>query len=359
LKHRIAFSPSYPLCPSLDPLTPRPLDPPARRPSVEIGATRSFWIVAAARGEIREEALPEPAHGDVVVESVYSGVSRGTELLVFEGKVPESERERMRAPFQAGAFPCPVKYGYSSVGRVVEGPGGLVGKSVFCLHPHQTRYVVPAAAVVALPRSVPEGRAILAANMETALNGFWDAGISAGDRVAVVGAGVVGSLVAYLAARCPGTEVELVDIDSSKASVADALGATFKLPDDATRDVDVVIHASGSPDGLRTALDLAGTEATVTELSWFGTSTVELPLGAAFHSRRLRIQCSQVGSVPAARRARWTNRRRLELAVSLLGDNRLDVVVTGESRFEDLPNAMTELSKERKSKSLCRRITYR
>jgi threonine dehydrogenase-like Zn-dependent dehydrogenase len=195
--------------------------------------------------------------------------------------------------------------------------------------------------------------------METALNGFWDAGVTAGDRVAVVGAGVVGSLLAYVAARCPGTEVELVDVDSSKASVADALGATFKLPGDATRDADAVVHASGSPSGLRTALDLAGTEATVTELSWFGTSTAELPLGEAFHSRRLRIQSSQVGSVPAARRARWTNRRRLELAVSLLADARLDVLVSGESRFEDLPNTMTELSNERRSKSLCRRITYR
>lgn len=324
-----------------------------------MGAIRAFWVVDTSRGEIREETLREPANGEVLVESVYSGVSRGSELLVFEGRVPESEHERMRAPFQVGDFPHPVKYGYSSVGRVVEGPGDLVGKSVFCFHPHQTRYVVPVSAVVVLPRTVPEHRAILAANLETALNGFWDAGVTAGDRVAVVGAGVVGSLVAYLVARCPGTEVELVDVDPSKASIAEALGSAFALPEDASGGADVVIHASGSPLGLRTALSLAGDEATVTELSWFGNSTAELPLGEAFHSRRLRIQSSQVGSVPATRRARWTNRRRLELAIALLADGRLDALTTGECRFEDLPNAMIELSGEQTSKSLCRRITYR
>jgi hypothetical protein len=323
-----------------------------------MGVERAFWVVGPARGEIREEALPAVVDGAVLVESLFSAVSRGTELLVFQGRVPESEHERMRAPFQAGTFPYPVKYGYANVGRVVGGPPELVDKSVFCLHPHQTRYVVPASSVVPLPRSVPEERGVLAANLETALNGFWDAGVTAGDRVAVVGAGVVGSLVAYLVARCPGTEVELIDVDPSKAAVARALGATFKHPSDATGDADVVVDASGSAAGLRTALGLAGAEATVVELSWFGTSMVELPLGEAFHSRRLRIQSSQVGSIPAARRPRWTNRRRLELAVRLLADDDLDVLFSGESRFEDLPSAMIELSEERQSTTLCRRIRY-
>jgi threonine dehydrogenase-like Zn-dependent dehydrogenase len=244
------------------------------------------------------------------------------------------------------------------VGRVVAGPKELVGKSVFCLHPHQTRYVVPASAVVPIPNGVPEHRAILAANLETALNGFWDAGITAGDRVAIVGAGVVGSLVAYLTARCPGTQVELVDVDPNKASVAEVFDAAFKLPSEASGGADVVIHASGSAAGLRTALGLAADEATILELSWFGTSPVELALGEAFHSRRLRIQSSQVGSVPPARRARWTTRRRLELALALLGDGRLDVLVTGECRFDELPAAMVDLSRERTSKTLCRRIKY-
>lgn len=323
-----------------------------------MGVARAFWVVDRARGEIREEPLRDPADGEVLVESRYGAVSRGTEIVVFEGRVPETERQRMRAPFQSGEFPYPVKYGYSSVGRVIRGPAELVGRSAFCLHPHQTRYVVPVSAVVPVPNGVPEDRAVLAANMETALNGFWDAGITAGDRVAVVGVGVVGSLVAYLCARCPGTDVELVDIDPSRAAIADAFGAAFALPSDASGEADVVVHASGSPAGLRTALALAGVEATVLELSWFGASPVELSLGEAFHSRRLRIQSSQVGSVPPARRARWTNRRRLELALTLLADSRLDALVTSQCRFEDLPSAMVELSQERTQKSLCRRIIY-
>lgn len=323
------------------------------------GVARAFWVVGPTRGEIREETLGAREPDDVLVETSYTAVSRGTEMVVFQGRVPESEYGRMRAPFQAGDFPHPVKYGYANVGRVLEGPGELVGKSVFCLYPHQSRYVVPASSVCVLPASVPERRAVLAANLETALNGFWDAGITAGDRVAVVGAGVVGSLVAYLAARCPGTVVELVDIDPSKAAVANALGVVFKAPGDARREADVVVHASGAPEGLATAIALAGQESTIVEMSWFGSAKVELPLGEAFHSRRLRIQSSQVGTVPAARRARWTNRRRLALAIDLLSDERLDALVTSECRFEDLPAAMLDLSNERGSKSLCRRVVYR
>jgi threonine dehydrogenase-like Zn-dependent dehydrogenase len=319
---------------------------------------RAFWTVGREQGEIRDEALREPGEGEVLVQATYGAVSRGTELLVFQGRVPESEHQRMRAPFQVGEFPYPVKYGYSNVGRVLAGPKELVGRSVFCLYPHQTHYVVPRSAVMPLPDGVPEGRAVLAANLETALNGFWDAGVSACDRVAVVGAGVVGSLVAYLATRCPGVVVELVDVDPSKAAVARALGADFKLPGEASGNADVVIHASGSPDGLRAALSLAGNEATVAELSWFGASVVELPLGEAFHSKRLRLQASQVGSLPANRRARWTNGRRLGAALGLLTDARLDALLARDTRFEELPNTMLELSREETSKTLCRRVRY-
>lgn len=319
---------------------------------------RAFWIAARARGEIRDETVADVRDGDVRIRSVYGAVSRGTELLVFQGRVPESEHDRMRAPFQAGTFSFPVKYGYSNVGRVIEGPAELLGRSVFCLFPHQTEYVVPAASVVALPDGVPEARAVLAANLETALNGLWDAAVAAGDRVSVVGSGVVGLLVAYLAASVPGTDVEVVDVDASKAAVAERFGATFRSPGTARGGADVVVHASGAPAGLETALALAGTEATVVEMSWFGATKVELSLGAAFHSRRLRILASQVGAVPPSRRVRWTNRRRLALALRLLADPRLDALVTKESAFESLPEAFEELSRETTQKTLCLRVTY-
>lgn len=306
---------------------------------------RAFWIVGHERGEIREEPLREPAAGEVLVRTLHSGVSRGTELLVYRGKVPRSEHQRMRAPHQAGEFPWPVKYGYAGVGEVVRGPDALVGKHVFCLHPHQTAYVVLADAVVALPANVPSARAVLAANMETALNVVWDAAVGAGDRVAVVGAGTVGVLVAYLASRHAGAEVELVDVDARKGEVARALGVAFAEPARARGDADLVIHASGTASGLATALGLAAFEATVVEASWYGDTPVSVPFGEAFHSRRLTLRSSQVGEVAPARRARWTRRRRLEKAIVLLADPALDALVTGASAFEAMPDVFSRLAR--------------
>jgi threonine dehydrogenase-like Zn-dependent dehydrogenase len=289
------------------------------------------------------------------VRALYSGVSRGTESLVFAGRVPASEYGRMRAPFQEGDFPGPVKYGYSSVGLVERGPADLAGRTVFCLFPHQTRYVVPATALHALPDGVPPARAVLAANLETALNGLWDAGLRPGDRVAVIGAGVVGCLVAWLAAAVPGCEVELIDVAPGRAAIAAALGLSFAEPGQATPEADCVIHASGTSAGLATALRLAGTEATIVEMSWFGDRDVTLPLGGAFHARRLTLRASQVGSLPPVQRPRWTHRRRLALALSLLTDGRLDALVSAESAFADLPATLPALAA---GVALCQRIRY-
>jgi 2-desacetyl-2-hydroxyethyl bacteriochlorophyllide A dehydrogenase len=317
---------------------------------------RAFWITAPGRGELREAPLPPPGPGQVLVETLYSGVSRGTEMLVFAGRVPAAVRERMRAPHQEGEFDYPLKYGYANVGRVLRGPPELTGRAVFCLFPHQTRFVVDAAQVIPVPERVPPERAVLAANLETAINGMWDSGIAVGDRVAVVGGGVVGCLSAYLAARVPGCEVELVDVDPARAHVAAALGARFAQPDRARGEVDLVVHASGDPAGLRTALSLAGTEGVILELSWFGDREVALPLGEAFHARRLTLRSSQVGSIPPGRRARWDYRRRLALALDLLADPGLDVLFTSEAAFEDLPRTMVELS--RPGAHLCHRVRY-
>ena len=314
---------------------------------------RAFWIVGPGRGELRDEALPARGDGDVLVATRYSGISRGTESLVLAGRVPPSEHQRMRAPHQAGDFPFPVKYGYASVGRVLEGEHA--GRDVFCLYPHQSRYVVPAADVLPLPDGVPAARAVLAANLETALNGLWDAALRLGDRVAVVGGGVVGCLAAYLAARVPGCDVELVDVAPARAPVAAALGLRFALPAEARPDADLVIHASGDPAGLTTALALAGHEATVLELSWYGDRAVTVPLGGAFHARRLTLRSSQVGGLPAAQRARWSHRRRLGLALSLLADPALDVLIDGESDFAELPSLLPRLAA---TPSLCHRLRY-
>jgi 2-desacetyl-2-hydroxyethyl bacteriochlorophyllide A dehydrogenase len=318
---------------------------------------RAFWTVAPGRGELRDETLPTPGADDVVVDALYSGISRGTEATVFHGHVPPEEYQRMRAPFQAGDFPGPVKYGYSSVGRVADGPSTLKGRVVFALYPHQTRYVVPAAAVHVVPDGVPAERAVLASNMETALNGAWDAGVAAGDRVTVVGAGTIGCLVAWLCQRIPGCEVELVDVTESRAATADALGVTFVPGHRASRDRDIVLHASGSSEGLDTALSLAGFEARVVELSWYGDRPVHASLGKGFHTQRLTLLSSQVGHLPAHKRARWTNARRLAKALSLLADPALDVMITGESDFEELPRTMATVAADGGG-TLCHRVRY-
>jgi hypothetical protein len=324
---------------------------------VAANEARAFWIAEPGRGELRREPLPDPSADEVVVRSLFSGISRGTEALVFAGRVPASERQRMRAPFQRGEFPAPVKYGYASVGEVERGPRELQGRRVFVLHPHQTHYVVPSSAVHTLPDGVPAGRAVLAANLETAINGVWDARPHVGDRITVVGAGAVGCLVAWIAGQIAGCEVELVDTNPARAAVARALGVRFAAAAAATADADVVIHASGSAEGLALALRVAGFEATIVEMSWYGSNVVPLSLGESFHARRLTIRSSQVGSVAAAQRARWDTRRRMALALSMLVDPALDVLITGESAFDDLPAVMARLASS-PGDTLCHRITY-
>lgn len=318
---------------------------------------RACWITAPGRAAIRDEPLGPLGAGEVRVRTLHTGISRGTETLVFRGEVPPSEHQRMRAPHQAGDFPAPVKYGYVNVGVVEAGPPSLLGRTVFTLYPHQTVFQVPAEAVVPLPPGVPAARAVLAAQLETAVNALWDAAPRVGDRIAVVGGGTLGLLVAWLAARLPGGAVQVVDPVAERAPLAAALGAGFALPADATPGADLVIHASGQAAGLQTALSLAGFEATVLELSWYGSRPVAVPLGEAFHAQRLQLRSSQVGQVATAQRGRWTHRRRLELALSLLTDPVLDRLVTHHAPFEQLPAVLARLAGP-DTATLCQRIDF-
>jgi NADPH:quinone reductase-like Zn-dependent oxidoreductase len=317
----------------------------------------ALWYCGPDQVEIRQEAIAAPGGDEVRVRTLYSAISRGTEALVFGGKVPRSEFERMRAPFMAGDFPFPVKYGYATVGRVETGPDALRGRAVFTLYPHQSVFNIAASATIELPGALPPQRAVLAANMETALNAVWDAAPGPSDRIAIVGAGVVGSLVAYLCGQLPGANVTLVDINPRRAELADALGVGFAGPADAKGDCDLVVHASGSQDGLRTAIELAGEEATVLEMSWYGDKAVTAMLGGAFHSRRLRLISSQVGKIAPSHRPRWTHRRRLAAAVALLGDPRLDALLAPPIRFEDLPQQLPKIL-DAKSGILCQPVAY-
>jgi hypothetical protein len=312
----------------------------------------ALWYVGPGRAEIRTERLKPLGEGKVRVRALYGAISRGTEALIAAGRVPVSEYQRMRAPFMAGNFPFPVKYGYSTIGQVEAGPPDLVGRNVFALHPHQTLFDIPEDFAVPVPAEITLSRAVMAANMETALNATWDAAPGPYGRVAVIGAGVVGALVAFLCARIEGTEVTLVDIDPSRETLAAALGVGF-----APGDCEFVFHTSASAEGLTTALNIAAEEATIVELSWYGSGIVSVPLGGAFHSRRLKLVSSQVGKVAPSQRAAFTHRQRLEAAIKLTAHPHLDVLLTPAVSFRELPAVLPDILKPR-SGVLCQLITY-
>ena len=318
---------------------------------------QAFWVAAPGRGEIRREAVPDPGAGEVLVRTIRSAVSRGTETLVFRGGVPAGQRERMRAPFQVGDFPGPVKYGYLNVGVVAAGEPSLVGRTVFCLYPHQTAYVVPAEAVTVVPDDVPPERAVLAGTVETAVNALWDVPPLVGDRIAVVGAGMVGCCAARLLAGVPGAEVTLVDVDPARAATADALGVGFALPADAEDGRDLVVHTSASSTGLQLSLDLLVADGTVVDLSWYGDTEVRLALGGRFHADRLSIRSSQVGTLAPRRLGRRTSAERRALALELLRDPAYDALITGASPFEELPTVMAALADGRLP-ALCHGIVH-
>jgi len=306
---------------------------------------RALWHVSPGRAELRMNALVAPGEGQALARTLFSGISRGTERLVFEGRVPRGEYAVMRGPMQDGDFPYPVKYGYCAVARVEAGPGDLIGRTIFALHPHQDLFVAPVAMLALVPASVPPERAVLAANMETALNALWDSGAGPGDRIAVFGGGAVGLLIAFLAARLPGADVTLVDPDDSRAPIAEKFGAAFSTDAGAVRDADIVFHASATPAGLAAALAACGNEARLVEMSWYGDRAVEAPLGGAFHAKRLQIVSSQVGQVAPSRRPRWSHARRLAKALDLLADPRLDMLIGERVAFarlaEDMPRLLS------------------
>jgi len=321
------------------------------------GHATAYWTVGRGKGELRDEELPEPKANEALVRTLYSGISKGTELLVHEGHVPKSVAGTMRAPHQEGDFPSPVKYGYLSVGVVEQGPEDWQGKKVFCLHPHQDRYVVPLSDLTRIPDGVPPRRAVLTGMVETALNALWEAGPRLGDRIAVVGAGLLGGTLAALLRNFPLQRLELVDVDPAKEQTANALKIGFARPEEAKKDCDIVFHCSATSEGLRRSLQLAGDEARVIELSWFGDTPVNIPLGEDFHARRLSITASQVGVVARARRHRRSTAERLELAVGLLKDPAFDLFLSPDSSFTELPHTMEHLAEHGDGNS-CHVVSY-
>jgi NADPH:quinone reductase-like Zn-dependent oxidoreductase len=318
---------------------------------------RAYWLREPWVGEIRDTTVEGPGPGEAFVRTLWTGVSRGTEALVHRGSVPPSQWASMRAPFQEGDFPGPVKYGYLNVGLVEEGPADLRGRTVFCLYPHQTAYVAPVDALAVVPDDVPPERAVLTGTVETAVNAVWDAAPEAGDRVAVVGAGMVGCCAARVLRALTDVEVTLVDVDRSRAAVATALDVPFAHPDDAPDGLDLVLHTSATSAGLQRSLDLLGFEGTVVDLSWYGDAPTTVSLGGSFHSQRLTIRSSQVGAVARPQRDRRTPADRRVLALDLLRDPAYDALLSGRSDFEELPAVLAKLA-DGSLPALCHTIRY-
>lgn len=317
----------------------------------------AYWTTGPEQGELRSEVLPARGPGQALVRTLYSGISKGTEIVVHTGSVPPRVAEKMRAPHQEGTFPAPVKFGYLSVGIVEDGPEGWPGQKVFCLNPHQDRYIISTDELTRIPDGVPARRAVLTGTVETAVNALWEAGPRLGDRIAVVGAGLVGGMVATLLRTFPLSRLQLVDLDPERKRLADKLGVEFARPDAALADCDIVFHCSASQEGLERSLQLAGDEGEIIEMSWYANRQVTLPLGEDFHARRLSIRASQVGVVARARRHRRTNAERLELAVELLKDPIFDTFLTGASPFRELPDVVQNLA-DGKLEALCHVIEY-
>ena len=317
----------------------------------------AYWTTGPQHGELRSEDLPVPGPGEALVRTLFSGISKGTEIVVHQGSVPLRVAAQMRAPHQEGSFPSPVKFGYLSVGVVEQGPEGWLGQKVFCLNPHQDRYVTATDQLTRIPDGVPPRRAVLTGTVETAINALWEAGPRLGDRIAVVGSGLVGGMVATLLRDFPLARLQLVDVDLERRHLADRLGIEFAHPDDAQPDCDIVFHCSASQQGLARSLQLTGDEGDVIEMSWYANRDVTLPLGEDFHARRLSIRASQVGVVAKARRHRRTNADRLDLAVSLLKDPVFDVFLTGASPFTQLPEVVQNLA-DGTLEALCHVIEY-
>lgn len=318
---------------------------------------QAFWITRPGQGEILAQNIAAPQPGEMRIRTLYSAISRGTETLVYSGNVPKSEYMRMRAPFQEGEFSCPVKYGYINVGIVEDGPPQLTGRRVFTLYPHQTHFNISTDAALPLPQDVPPERAVLAANLETALNALWDCELERGARVSIVGAGALGCLCAWLARHEYDAEVELIDTQSARAAVAEQLGVAFALPEQACGGASVVVHTSATEQGLQTSLSLAEFEGLIVELSWYGDKQPRVPLGGAFHSQRLTIKSSQVGHIAPAMRGQLSLRDRLNSALQRLSDPQLDCLIDTESNFADLPLVLADLASG-KRKSICHRICY-
>ncbi len=305
---------------------------------------RALWHNSPFDSTLRREVLADSKDGELLLRSMFSLVSQGTERLVACGAVPESLYGSMRVPYMGGNFSFPVKYGYALVGEVLNQGHPWQGRAVFVMHPHQDYCVVAQRDCFCLPANVSPRSAVLAANLETAVTALWDARPLLGERVLVVGFGLLGALTALLLKRFPGLDLWISEPNSYRKDLAKKMG--FHLWEGQhVGEFDLCVHSSATEDGLQMALDVLGREGRVLELSWYGNKRSALSLGEAFHHKRLRIISSQVAHLPSDMQARWGYARRKELVFKLLHSSDWRLLPDAELGLEDLPSFFKALRK--------------
>jgi threonine dehydrogenase-like Zn-dependent dehydrogenase len=315
--------------------------------------SHALWHRSASESEIITGDIRKEEGKELLVESFFSLVSIGTERTVALGMVPPEIREQMKVPYMEGSFSFPCKYGYSLVGKIIRGPAGLKNRFVHLMHPHQDMAWVHPSSVFPLPDGIPPRRAVLAGNMETAVNALWDSEISVGDSVLIAGFGIVGALIALLASCIPGVAIVVLETNEKRRSLAAKLGFDlFENFRTGNTPFDAALNTTGDENALQICIDNTGFESQVTEVSFYGTKAVSVRMGGNFHISRKRIAVSQVSNLPLKKLARWDHLRRKQLVYNLLKDNRFDCLVENAVPFHDAPvlfklirsNAMHEIS---------------
>jgi len=296
-----------------------------------------------------------PATGEVRIQTLFSGISHGSEMMVYRGEIPADLSLDATLPSLQGNFSFPIKYGYASTGRIIdvgEGVNGLeAGDLVFAFNPHETCYTVPATVVIKLPEGLDPKHGIFAANVETALNALLDAAPRLGERAVIIGQGVVGLLITQLVRKAGASLIVTSDMYAKRRALSQKAGANLVV-DPATESLDdrvyemtggagadVVIEVSGEPRALNDAIKITAQEGRVVVVSWYGTKRADLALGSDFHRKRLTLRSSQVSNLDPSLAPRWTIARRRQLAASYLSELLLEELISNVVPFEQAGEA--------------------
>ena len=324
---------------------------------MKIYKTKSYWIDKKNKGYFKFGEISSINSNEIVVKTLFSGISYGTEKLVYSGKVPKSQRNLMKCPYQEGDFGNDIKYGYINVGKVVDGDKSYLGNNIFSLYPHQDFYKIPSNEALIIPNKIPLSRCLLIPNLETAINAVWDTLPSAGDRILVIGAGIVGLLTAYLINKIPGVNLFIVDKDPSKRKITKKLGINFLDAIPKKFDARFIYECTGDHRILNSLKNNITVNSTICVLSWYGDKKSDIALGENFFSKRAKLIMSQVSKISPARYD-LNNQDRRKIALDILdASNDLDHLI--EKKYVNF-NHLDKFFSNRKNHNnfLCKVVKY-